>query len=154
MADYYADSSVLVKRHVPELGSGWFVDLARPTAGATIFTSILSQVEVISALTRRVREGSVAAAEYSALADDFRRLCVGQYVTVELEPTLVSDAQMLLERYPLRAYDALHLATALATNVSLRLRALPELTFLCADSALRRAAEAEGLATDDPNAPP
>lgn len=154
MANYYADSSVLVKRHVPEVGSAWFIDLVRPTAGATIFTSILSQVEVISALTRRVREGTVPAPDYANLADDFRRLVVGQYITVALEPTLILAAQTLLERHPLRAYDALQLATALAANASLQLSSLPELTFLCADTGLQRAAEAEGLSTDNPNRHP
>jgi uncharacterized protein len=39
MADYYADSSALVKRHIPEIGSAWFQALADLDAGNTILTS-------------------------------------------------------------------------------------------------------------------
>ena len=44
MADYYADSSVLVKRHVNEIGSGWFRALADPAARNVIITSRVSIV--------------------------------------------------------------------------------------------------------------
>jgi hypothetical protein len=47
MADYYADSSVLVKRHVREAGTDWFMALADPATGNTIITAHLSVVEVI-----------------------------------------------------------------------------------------------------------
>ena len=35
MADYYADSSALVKRHIPEIGSAWFQALTDQIAGNT-----------------------------------------------------------------------------------------------------------------------
>ena len=49
MADYYADSSVLVKRHVNEIGSGWFRAIADPAVGNVIITSRVSIIEVYSA---------------------------------------------------------------------------------------------------------
>jgi hypothetical protein len=52
MAYYYADSSVLVKRHVHEMGTAWFRALAEPTAGNVIITTRISMVEVYSALNR------------------------------------------------------------------------------------------------------
>jgi len=60
MPDYYADSSVLVKRHVHEVGSDWFQTLTDPATKNVIITARLSIVEVISALNRRVREASVS----------------------------------------------------------------------------------------------
>jgi hypothetical protein len=57
----------------------------------------------------------------------------------------------LLERHPLRASDAIHLATALTSNQLLSNGDLPALTFLCADDRLLDAAMAEGLGVDNPN---
>jgi len=57
----------------------------------------------------------------------------------------------LLERHPLRAYDALHLATALSVNRWLVEAGEKGLTFLSADACLNDAAAAEGLAVDNPN---
>lgn len=48
MADYYADSSVLVKRHVNEIGSTWVRALVDPAAGNVMITSRVSIVEVYS----------------------------------------------------------------------------------------------------------
>jgi hypothetical protein len=49
MADYYADSSALVKRHIPEIGSAWLQALADLDAGHTSITARVSMVEVYSA---------------------------------------------------------------------------------------------------------
>jgi predicted nucleic acid-binding protein len=54
----YVDTSALVKRYVAEVGSAWVRRLLAHPAQYVIYTSALSQVEVISALQRRVREGS------------------------------------------------------------------------------------------------
>jgi phosphoheptose isomerase len=56
-----------------------------------------------------------------------------------------------LERHPLRGYDAMHLATALAVRQSLQRQGLPTLIFISADDNLNTAASAEGLAVDNPN---
>ncbi len=55
MADYYADSSVLIKRHVREAGTDWFCALADASSGQVITTARISEVEVYSALNRRAR---------------------------------------------------------------------------------------------------
>ena len=59
MEEFYADSSVLVKRHVPEAGSSWFRAIADPASGNVIITARVSVVEVYSALNRRVRAGTL-----------------------------------------------------------------------------------------------
>jgi predicted nucleic acid-binding protein len=67
MADYYADSSALVKRHIPEIGSAWFQALADLDAGNTIITARVSMVEVYSALNRRIREATLDTVDYARL---------------------------------------------------------------------------------------
>ena len=53
---YFADSSVLVKRHVQEIGSKWISQIADEETGNTIIISRLSFAEVFSAFNRRCRE--------------------------------------------------------------------------------------------------
>lgn len=73
-----------------------------------------------------------------------------------MPPTIavVDSASGLLECHPLRAYDAIHLATALSAQQFLADQNYPALTFLSADDRLNQAATAEGLAVDNPNAHP
>lgn len=150
MTDYYADSSVLVKRHVHETGSAWFQNLTDPTAGNVIITTRLSLIEVYSALNRRLREAQLDPIDYHRIVADFVVLCVSEYELIELTPLVVDRARLLLERYPLRAYDAAQLASALLVNDTLQSIGLPSLTFLAADIRLLNVAQAEGLLTDNP----
>jgi hypothetical protein len=70
---------------------------------------------------------------------------------VELDLAIVTLAHGLLERPPLRAYDAVQLASALASNQALMAAELPSIIFLSADDRLNKAAGAEGLTVDNPN---
>lgn len=152
MPVFYADSSALVKRHLPERGSAWFRTLTAAGAGNRIETARLSLVEVISAFNRRVREGTLPAADYIAVRDDFLARCRRRnYRLVPLTAALLGRTRILLERHPLRTYDALHLASALEVSGRLGRAGLPQLTFLAADGRLLAAATAEGLPTDNPN---
>lgn len=150
MALLYADSSALVKRHVAERGSPWVANLFTATQEHYIVTSRLSSIEVISALNRRVREGTLDAVSYRTLRDDFLALCRRSYRLIPITNTLLIHTRDLLERHPLRTYDALHLASALAANEQTIRAGLSALTFLAADGRLLNAAQAEGLATDNP----
>ena len=144
---------MLVKRHVRETGAGWFCSLADPASGNVIITARISMVEVYSALNRRQREATLSADDYAHIATDFTATCA-EYQVVELTPAIVEGARLLLARYPLRAYDAVQLASALLAQETLLAAGLPPLTFLAADGRLLDAAQAEGLATDNPDAHP
>ncbi|MFQ5613287.1 MAG: type II toxin-antitoxin system VapC family toxin [Anaerolineae bacterium] len=151
MADYYADSSAPVKRHVHETGSAWFQMLTESTAGNVMITARISMIEVYSALNRRLREAHLSVVDYAQLVTDFTTICVTEYQLIELTAAVVERARSLLERHPLRAYDALQLASALTASDVLQSAGLPSPTFLAADNRLLAAAYAEGLATDNPN---
>lgn len=103
-------------------------------------TARLSAVEVASALARRCREGAFSVAErdraLAALEDDLSALRV-----VELALPVVAEARVLLVRHPLRAGDAIQLASALL----LRRELAEPVTFAAYDDRLRSAARAEGL---------
>jgi predicted nucleic acid-binding protein len=93
MADYYADSSVLVKRHVNEIGSGWFRTLADPATGNVIIASRVSIIEVYSAFNRRVREASLSPVDYAQLAGDFASIYGTEYQIVELTVVVADRAR-------------------------------------------------------------
>ena len=76
------------------------------------------------------------------------------YQIIAVLDSIVDQACDLLERHPLRGYGAMHLATALTAQQSLRAHGLPGLTFLCADDRLLDAATAEGLVADNPTRHP
>lgn len=147
----YADSSVLAKRHLPERGSHWVRQLTAPRSGNRVATARLTLVEVISALNRRVREGSLSATDYAVARNDFLARCRRSYCLVPITNALLTQARTLLERHPLRAYEALHLASALAVQQQMQAAGLAALTFLAADDRLLSAARAEGLLTDNPD---
>jgi predicted nucleic acid-binding protein len=127
-----------VKRYVREAGSdrvrGW---LAEGTAA----TSRLTEVEIASALMRRWREGGFGTAErdraLTALVNDLEALTV-----VEVAPPVAARARRLLERHPLRAGDAVQLASCLL----LRDATGGPVAFAAFDGRLSEAAKAEGLA--------
>lgn len=151
MSLHFIDSSALVKRYVDETGSAWIRALADPEAGNGLIIARVSWVEVLSALARKQREGNLAAAAVQAAIDAFRYDMDMQYQVTELDRSLAEMAGDLVSRYPLHAYDAIQLASALRLNVSLVSAGSPGLLFLSADDRLLRIGRTEGLAIDNPS---
>ena len=60
-------------------------------------------------------------------------------------------ARSVLERHPLRANDALQLASAMIANTAVVDAKLSPLLFLSSDDRLNAAAASEGLVVDNPN---
>ena len=147
---YYADSSALVKRHISEAGSAWIEQEFDTTSGNKIITAKLSFAEVLSAMNRRRREANITATEYAKFSGDFLSFVETDYEIIELSDAILLQAQRLLETHPLRAGDAIQLASALLANTQLQSANLPALIFLASDVRLLTAAQSEGLSTDDP----
>ena len=154
MISYYLDTSALGKRYVTEVGSGWVRALTAPTTGNALVTARITMAEMYSVLARRRREGSVSPDACATAAQAFTAHCSAEYRFIELELNVIDGARNLLERYPLRAYDAVQLASALAASQALVDRGLEPLIFVSADDRLLNVAAAEGLATDNPHLHP
>jgi predicted nucleic acid-binding protein len=151
MTAYYSDSSILVKHHIDEAGSQWFRRIVG-TQDSAISTIQISIVEVCSALNRRLREGQITANEYHHLIAQSLFLFRSKYGVMDLSEQIIEIACSILERHPLRAFDAIHLAAALTVNKRLIWRNESGLIFLAAGDRLLSAAAAEGLLTFNPAA--
>lgn len=150
MSVYYVDTSALVKRYAAEVGSSWIRTLTASRSGNVIYASLLAQAEVISALQRKVREGNLLADRARILSQHVFAHFGNSYALVAISASVVTQACELLQRYSLRAYDALHLACAVAVRTPLQQGGLPAPVFVAADSNLLAAAIAEGFITDNP----
>ncbi len=151
----YLDTSAFVKYYVNEVGSDWLRALIdASTQPPLLFASRMIIVEVMSAFARRGRDGSLTQAELAVAHDAFRGDCLNRLQIMPPTMAIIDLACVLLERHPLRAYDAVHLATALNAQQFLMTRGYPELVFLSADDRLNEVALAEGLAVDNPNQHP
>ncbi|MDQ3749934.1 MAG: type II toxin-antitoxin system VapC family toxin [Acidobacteriota bacterium] len=147
---YYADSSALVKGHILETGSAWIEQEFDAASGNKVITAKLSVAEALSAMNRRRREANITATEYTKFSGDFLSFVETDYEMVKLSDAVLLEAQRLLETHPLRAGDAIQLASALLANAQLQSANLPALIFLASDARLLTAANSEGLQTDDP----
>jgi predicted nucleic acid-binding protein len=154
MADYFLDTSALVKRHVTEVGSTWVKSLVRAKAGHTLYIARITAVEVTSAITRRQHKGDLSPAQAGAILGHFRRHLTQRYRVIELTPALFSNAMVAARKHRLRAYDAVQLAVALEVQRLQQDAGLGPVTLVSADRDLNTAATAEGMAVDDPTVHP
>jgi len=127
--------------------------LSATGSGNVIIVSRITEVEIMSALARRQREGTYTLATINGYKRLLSRHFQKDYVVIDLNAFITNLAIDLLLRHPLRAYDAAQLATAIVANQRFIAQGA-SLIFLSADSHLLNAAQAEKLTTDDPNQHP
>lgn len=151
---YFLDSSALVKRYVQEVGSSWVQAVTASTASNILLVSRITRVEVLSALARLQREGKIDPAKMTTTLHLFHYDWTNQYQIVELDQEITERAGQLVQRYPLRAYDSVQLASALSLYPFFS-RIDPQLfTFACADDRLLSVAQTEGMLIENPNTYP
>ncbi len=109
----YFDTSALAKRYVREPGTQTVH--TKCSEATEIVISVICLPELVSALNRLRRQRNITAEQYSSLKKDaiadFR-----QAMFVEISPLVLQEAIFCLESAPLRAMDAIHIATARRTE--------------------------------------
>ncbi len=157
----YLDTSALVKLYAREAGREEVRRAVREASAVAI--SEIGYVEARSAFARREREGVFSAERHDRavelLARDFRDI----YLMRPVAGQVVVRAGDLVRKHALRAYDAVHLATALGLREEARELAgrrrgpaegedqdevedyEPQVLLMAYDSALVKAARIEGL---------
>ncbi|ETW98929.1 MAG: hypothetical protein ETSY2_41925 [Candidatus Entotheonella gemina] len=149
---YFFDTSALLKRYHPEIGSE-VVDAVFDLAVAVRVISDISIIEIYSAFARHVRVGDVTREDFQAakleLDSDIQD---GRLLVIALSDADKAEAASLIESHgmtrALRTLDALHLA------VMKRLGAARIHAVYCADQSLSAVLSAEGFNVIDPEAPP
>jgi uncharacterized protein len=112
----YFDSSAFAKRYVEDEGSDLVEQLCRDATELGL--SVLCVPEIISALNRRLRDGSLSPTQYRE-AKSHLSAEVADATMVNLVADVVADAIRVLETNAVRAMDALHIACALQWNAEL-----------------------------------
>ena len=112
-------------------------------------TSRLSEVEVASALSRRRREGACTASEHGLALQELGSDLSGMSV-IEIASGVAARAREIVSRNPLRAGDAIHLASCLLLQNTTG----QTVDLVAFDRKLRAAAELEGLAVIPPEIEP
>ena len=134
-----------------EVGSDWVRAIVIPAAANIVSIADITRAEVTSAFARRTREGIITLDERDALMQTCQAHCTTQYRIVPTQPLSIDLATELLQRHPLRAYDAVQLASASLVNQSLIAHGLSPLIFVTADDRLIAAAGGEAITAENPN---
>ncbi len=148
---YFRDSSALLKRYVPEVGTAWIQSITDAQSQNLLIVAHIAWVEICSAVARRQREGSISSLQANQVLAAFRAHWNTQYFIVAIDNTVIDLAGQLVNQHPLRAYDAVQLAAALSLQEQLSLPNVASLTFLTADTRLLAIAQAKSLLADNPN---
>jgi predicted nucleic acid-binding protein len=129
----FLDSSALAKRYIEEKGSDRVEAIL--SSASVLAISVICVPEIVSALCRRRRERKLSTEEYrnakaSVLSD------INDATLIGITEEVVAQAVALLEHFPLRSADALHVACAAEWSTDL---------FVSADDRQCRAARAHAL---------
>jgi uncharacterized protein len=129
----FFDSSALAKRYIEEKGSDRVQTIIY--SASALGVSVICIPEIISALCRRRREHRLSSQQYrdakAAVFSDIEDVSV-----IGISEEVIARSVELLEHFPLRSADALHIACAAEWSAEL---------FVSADERQARAARAHGL---------
>ena len=135
----YFDTSALIKRYVNEPGRREVLQLLRKN---DCVVSAVLPVEIRSALRRRVAEGTLDESRVAAI---LKRFTADRpfWTFIEVSREVLTAAESLSAAHPLRALDAIHVASAQLFAVRIGSRPF---TFVSAD--VRQTTAAAALRMD------
>jgi uncharacterized protein len=104
----YVDTSSLIKLYVTEAGS----DVVRQLVAdaGVVATSVVAYAETRAALSRLRREGVLTPSKLASAKSQFEEQWP-TYLTLEASDSLCRAAGELAEKYSLRGFDSIHLAS-------------------------------------------
>ena len=134
----YADSSSLAKLYIEEEGSAEIKEATR--RAERVLTNLVAYAELRAALTRALSNTRITADGFqlarARLDADWKAI-----LAIDVSITIVERAGDLADRYLIRGFDAIHLASA----GQVRELNEGEVRFSTADRRLRDAAVGEGF---------
>lgn len=147
MALYYLETSALVKLYVLEPGTERLLQISSNASQNRLAVLALSVVEARSAIRRRERAGDIDPKAAALVLDRLQHHMEGRFLRQPVSEAVLDSALEIIDRYALRAYDAIQLAGCLALKVGAETE-YP--TFVCSNQQLLEAARSELLPVLDP----
>ena len=148
MAFYYLDTSALVKLYVQEPGTDRLLPLVNDRTGDRLAVLAVSVVEIRSAIRRRQRAGDIDPEVAAAILKNVQSHMETRFIRQTVNDSVIDSALEIIDRYALRAYDAVQLAGCLVLCAI----AAEAFIFVCSDHRLLDAARSEQLKILDPTA--
>jgi uncharacterized protein len=146
LALYFLDTSALVKLYVQEPGTDRLLPLVNVQPENRFAVLAISVVEVRSAIRRRQRAGDIDADTATAILESVQRHMETRFIRQAINDGVIDTALEMIDRYALRAYDAIQLAGCLGLCAI----TAEAFTFVCSDQRLVEAARSERLKVLDP----
>lgn len=148
MSLYFLDTSALVKLYVREPGTDRLLALAENEPESRFAVLTISAVEARSAIRRRQREGDIDNLAASQIVSSLQMHLETKFIRQIVNDVVIDSALEMVDRYALRAYDAIQLGGCVVISAS---EARPS-TFVCSDRRLLEAAQSERIQVLDPTA--
>lgn len=146
MALYFLDTSALVKLYVQEPGTDQLLPLINDRPENRFAVLAISAVEIRSAIRRRQRAGDIDTEVAGAILQNVQSHMETRFVRQAVNESVIDAALEMIDRYTLRAYDAVQLAGCLVLCAI----TAEAFTFVCSDHRLLEAARSEQLRVLDP----
>ena len=133
-----------------EIGSTWVLSLFDPALNNDVLIAAITGVEIVAAITRRARGGSISATDATAASSQFRSDLQSEYQVVEITQSIINSAMALAEALGLR----IALTRVKLSRSQVKGTRMKKLLFVCSQNRLRSpTAEAvfceyEGLEVD------
>ena len=134
----YLDTSALVKLFVQEPHSDTVIRLCEDAH--IIGTSVVAFAECAAAFRRKFREKHLSSRDFDKIINKLTKE-YSRFIKVSVSDELNDIIIKLLDKYPLRGFDAIHLASSLI----LKSEGTLDLKFVCFDKQLNSCAEREKL---------
>ena len=136
----YLDTSALLKKYFKEYASTDVISMWKEAMA--IATSSVAYAETMASIYRKKREVTMDKSVFSNILNSFHRDWQS-FICVEVNNNLNETIDKLVAIYPLRGFDAIHLASAIIINEKVS----EDFVFTCFDNRLLIAANSEGLNT-------
>ena len=134
----YLDTSSLVKLYVEEIDSEKIKSFAHKAAAVS--TSKIAYAEARAAFARKQKEEEFSLKVLRKIVEDLNRDWES-YFEIEITDGLIRFAGDIAEKYLLRGFDSIHLASA----VHLKNKIRADIHFSSYDTRLNQSAEKEGI---------
>jgi predicted nucleic acid-binding protein len=135
----YFDTSAFIKAFLIEAGTDNVQHLLLHDGIPA--TATITYTEMYSGFSRTRREGGLTAIQYETICKEFESFWPSS-LQISLTLSVLTLSRDLITRHPLRAFDAIHLASALHIQEELK----EPMRIIAADGRLLQAAAAEQLA--------